>query len=458
MAVDFFYDDQIRRFLLQFTRIFSGFQVEYGKDDSGNPTYQTVPVRYGDASRQAQTIIANNSANSMPCAPMMSFYISDMQYARDRVQDPYFVDNRTFRQREWDSETETYEMTQANAFQVKRHMPVPYDMSLKLDIWTTNTQQKWQLFEQIVPMFNPALEIQSTDNYLDWTSLSVVELTGVNYTSRSIPNNEEQIDIMTLSFVLPMWITMPAKLSKNGVIHKMIANMYDSDGDVDRAITDDDILLGTRMKVTPHGYKVLLIGNELQVVKHSAVDQDTDDLSALDFDMDSILLWQPIVEEYGPLRPGITQIRLEDEAAGLELVGTVAYNPTDEKKLIIDIDADTIPANTMSPISKVVNPLTAGPGAGLAAAATGQRYLLTESIGNSENTDAADAWGSLVANKNDIIQYNGTAWTVVFDSSTVDSREYVVNNHTSLQYKWTGNEWVRSFEGLYTGGNWSIVI
>jgi hypothetical protein len=450
--VDFFYDDQIRRFLLQFTRIFSGFQVEYGKDSAGNVTYQTVPVRYGDASRQAQTIIANNSANSMPCAPMMSFYIDDLKYARDRVQDPYFVDNRTFRQREYDADTETYEMTQANAFQVQRHMPVPYDMQIKLDIWTTNTQQKWQLAEQILPMFNPSLEIQSTDNYLDWTSLSVVELTGVNYTSRSIPNNEEQIDIMTLTFTLPFWITMPAKVSKNGIIHKVIANMYDSDGDVNNAITDDDILLGTRLKITPHGYKVLYIGNELQVVAHNATGADADDLGALDFDSTSTLLWQPIVEEYGTLRPGITQIRFEDEDEGLEIVGTVAYNPTDEKKLIFTVDVDTLPENTLAPITKVINPLTAGPGAGLATAASGQRYLLTES------TRDADAWGGLDADANDIVQYDGTDWFVIFDASANNTREYVVNNHTSLQYKWTGQDWVRSYEGLYTGGQWSIVI
>ena len=458
MAVDFFYDDQIRRFLLQFTRIFSGFQVEYGKDDSGNPTYQTVPIRYGDASRQAQTIIANNSANSMPCAPMMSFYIDDLSYARDRVQEPYYIENRTFRQREYDTDTETYETTQGNAFQVQRHMPVPYDLSIKLDIWTTNTQQKWQLAEQILPMFNPALEIQSTDNYLDWTSLSVVELAGVNYSSRTIPNNEEQIDIMTLSFVLPFWLSMPAKVSKNGIIHKVIASIYDSDGDIDQAITNDDILLGTRLKVTPHGYKILYIGNELQVVAQNSVSTDDSDLNSLDFDSSSALLWQPIIEEYGKLRPGISQIRFEDEDAGLEIVGTIVYNPTDEKKLIFTVDPDTLPTNTLTPITKVINPLVVGPDQGLPNATTGQRYLLTESIGNSINSESPDAWGSLVANKNDIVQYNGSSWIVAFDASSATGREYVVNNHTSLQYKWTGSDWVRSYEGLYTGGQWSLVI
>jgi hypothetical protein len=468
--VDFFYDQQLRRFLLQFTRIFSGFQVEYGKDDAGNPTYMTVPVRYGDASRQAQTIIANNSANSMPCAPMMSFYVSGIKYARPRVQEPYHVDKVPVRQRTYNEDTESYEVTQGNAFTVKRHMPVPYDVSIKLDIWTTNTNQKWQLFEQIVPMFNPSLEIQSTDNYLDWTSLSVVELNDINYTSRTIPNNEEQIDIMTLSFVLPVWISMPAKVTTGGVIHKVIASMYDENGDAHAALENDDLLLGTRLKVTPHGYKVLLIGNQLQVLPANEVDKHINDLSSLELN-DDPLLWRPVITQYGTLRDGISQIRLANPIDDTEIVGTVAYHPTDEHILLFTADTDTLPSNSLSPILAVIDPLRSGPGAGLASATTGQRYMLTQAIGNANDVDvrpgaldpAADAWRGtgneeLIANANDIVEYDGSKWTVVFDSSESESTEYVTNLTTSLQYRWNGESWLRSYEGLYTGGQWSIVI
>ena len=44
----FFYDAQIRRFLLQFTRIISNFQIEYGNETDGvnNAALIRVPVRY----------------------------------------------------------------------------------------------------------------------------------------------------------------------------------------------------------------------------------------------------------------------------------------------------------------------------------------------------------------------------------------------------------------------------
>jgi hypothetical protein len=72
----FFYDEQIRRFLLQFARIFNNFEVEYGRNEEGtNHTLIRVPVKYGDWTRQAQTVVQNNSAGFMPSVPQMTFYI-----------------------------------------------------------------------------------------------------------------------------------------------------------------------------------------------------------------------------------------------------------------------------------------------------------------------------------------------------------------------------------------------
>ena len=151
----FFYDSQIRRFLLQFARIFSNFDVEYGANEAGQgpgstvDTLVRVPVRYGDASRQAQTILQNNSANDMPSTPMMSFYITDLKYDRPRIQEPNFVNNIAVRQRTYDVATDSYETTQGNAFTIERAMPVPYELTINLDIWTSNTNQKMQLLEQL---------------------------------------------------------------------------------------------------------------------------------------------------------------------------------------------------------------------------------------------------------------------------------------------------------------------
>ena len=107
-------------------------------------------MRYGDASRQAQTILQNNSASDMPATPLMTFYITDLKYDRPRIQEPTFINTIQVRQRTYDSATDTYETTQGNAFTIDRLMPVPFELTLKLDIWTSNTNQKMQLLEQIL--------------------------------------------------------------------------------------------------------------------------------------------------------------------------------------------------------------------------------------------------------------------------------------------------------------------
>jgi uncharacterized lipoprotein YmbA len=106
--------------------------------------------------------------------------------------------------------------------------------------------------------------------------------------------------------------------------------------------------------------------------------------------------------------------------------------------------------------------LLSGPGAGLPAAAAGQRYLLTEDTGSDNGY--AQAWAGqfnqyLVAQANDIVEYDGSRWVIVFDpANSPVNKQYVTNLTTELQYEWTGNTWVKSYQGLYEGGTWSLVL
>lgn len=457
MSQQFFYDAQIRRFLIQFARIFSNFSVEYGGTNPDTQTLVRVPVRYGDASRQAQTIIQENSASSMPSTPLMTFYIAGMEYSRDRLQEPYHVNKVNVRQRTYDSDTRSYETTQGNAFTIERLMPVPYMLTINLDLWTSNTNQKFQLIEQIATLFNPSLEIQNTDNYLDWTSLSVVELDRVNWSSRSIPmGTENPIDIFTYTFKLPIWISSPAKVKKLGVVEKIVMSVYDDGGDINEAIYNNDLLLGTRQKFTPYNYQTLLIGNKVQALKYSQTVPVPNGGTTPPENVPSNEFWQAIVGIYGTLRPGISQIRFDNQwGDDTQVIGTVSYDPTDDRFLLIDLDEDTLPQNTLDPVNAVINPLTAGPGEGLPAAATGQRYLVLEDMAGE-----TAAWGSFAgALANDIIEFDGTFWFVSFESAAQTSNpEFVTNITTGLQYRWTGTEWVKSYEGLYPGGEWSLVL
>jgi hypothetical protein len=428
-----------------------------------------VPVRYGDASRQAQTIIQQNSANDMPSTPLMTFYITGLDYDRARVQEPNFVNSIQVRQRTYDEATDSYETTQGNAFTIERLMPVPYKLTIALDIWTSNTNQKMQLWEQIAVLFNPSLEIQSTDNFIDWTSLSICNLESTKWTNRVIPiGTDNPIDIATLTFTIPIWLSSPAKVKKLGVVERIVMSVFDANGDASNAILENDLLLGTRQVITPYSYQVLLIGGSpgtvgrLQALREQqVVDQSNSSLSPPD-SPNSNLLWHNVVGLYGTLRDGISYIKLEQDD-GSEVIGHVSYDPTDDRFLLFTVDAGSTPSNTLDPVLAVIDPLRSGPGAGLIAAVAGQRYLFTEDTGTF-NEGYAEAWAGtggqpLVAHANDIVEYDGARWQVSFDSgSSPDNIQYVTNITTEIQYEWTGRGWVKSYQGLYPGGTWSLVL
>jgi hypothetical protein len=316
------------------------------------------------------------------------------------------------------------------------------------------------LFEQIATLFNPALEIQNTDNFLDWTSLSVVELIQTTWTSRTIPvGTENPIDIMTMRFELPIWISSPSKVKKLGVVEKIIYSVFDAQGDANEAIMNNDLLLGTRQKFTPYKYQTLLIGNKVQALKYSAVVDQSNSSTTLPDTPPSNEFWPAITGMYGVLRPGISQLRFDNPwGDDTQIIGTVSIDPTDERFLLIDIDPDTVPQNTLLPVNSVIDPLRSGPGSGLPTSAVGQRYLILEDVG-SENNPWPAAWGEINAKANDIVEFDGTNWVVSFAAGVhYDNTQFVTNITTGLQYRWTGSEWVKSYEGLYPGGEWSLVL
>lgn len=468
MPVQFAYDGQIRRFVMQFVRMVSNFQVEFGQNTEGNRTLQTVPVYYGDMSRQAAMILRGNSENTLNAVPAMACYISGLLYDRDRVQNPYHEGVMRIRERTYNDVDQVYEKTQDGIYTVERLMPAPYKLTMKLDIWTSNTEQKHQLIEQMMPLFNPGLEIQSTDNYVDWSSLSVVLLTDVQYSSRTVPQGgDESIDIATLTFEMPVWLSLPAKVKKMGVVAQIIASIYDAQGDLSPEVVFTTQGLMSQQRFTPMNYEVVYVGNTLTLYKNNATEAEDGAIYG------TKQRWADLVNLYGRLKNGISEVRLTFAYPDgpHEIAGTVAYNPTDESQLLFTPFEATLPANTLSPVNAIIDPRNidvnkylksynamSNPTGTLVA---GTRYLTLHAIGDAstENPEAwaGDAGSNLIARANDIIEWTGDRWHVVFDSRE-PAVQYVSNLNTTIQYRWTGSEWVKSYEGLYNSGEWSLIL
>jgi hypothetical protein len=436
----------------------SNFQVQFGKDAAGNTTLQTVPVYYGDVSRQAAMIIKSNSENTLNAVPAMAAYISSLTYDRDRVLNPSFEGTMRVREQVYDVASQSYTGTQDGLYTVERLMPAPYKLTMKLDIWTSNTEQKHQLIEQIAPLFNPALEIQSTDNYVDWSSLSAVFLNDVAYTNRSVPMGADgdTIDIATLTFEMPIWLSLPAKVKKMGVVAEIIASIYNASGELSEDVVTTLSGLISQQRFTPLNYEVVYMGNTLTLYNANA-----SNINAMV--TGSKATWSGLVNVYGKLTNGISQVRLRFEHTDgfHEIVGTVAYDPTDSHSLLFTPISSTLPTNTLPAVNAIIDPYNVAVNSSILNPTVGTRYLILNPIGDA-NSESAVAWAgspgtNLIAKANDIIQWNGSYWTVAFDS-TGTAIQYVSNLNTTVQYQWTGTSWVKSYEGLYKSGFWSLVL
>jgi hypothetical protein len=461
-----FYDGQIRKFLTQFIRILSNFSVETGKGKDGEVTLRAVPVVYGDPTRQVANIIRNNSENALQYAPRIAAYVRELNYDRERMQNPYHIEKQHLKERDVLADGTYADNKLGAGYTVEKVMPSPFRLEVTADIWTTNTDQKLQIMEQILYLFNPDFEIQKTDNYIDWTSLSYVELTGTTFSSRTIPiGADTEIDIATITFSMPIWLSPPVKVSKLGVIQKIIMSIYDDDGGITAGLIDGTLL--TRSYITPNNYGLLVTGNQLRLLGSTGTSVTsggdgfyTGANAPSNFDpfetFGPPINWKILLDQYGKVRNDTSQIRLM-QPNGNEIIGTIAVNTLEDTILLINIDQDTIPANTLTAVKKIINPATYDPGTPVNA----DRYLIINDVGDSTASVQSATWGALIATVGDIIEYSSSQskWLKVFDASHPDSTQhYITNTHTGIQYRFNGTEWVKSYEGIYTAGNWSIVL
>ena len=443
--LDYWYDEQIKRYLIQIIRVFSNFQVKENTKSGAN--YNRVPARYGDSSRLVAHLLRNNSENILNNAPQIAVSIQSIQPARDRTAEPFLVDTQQVAERDFDTTNNTYTSEQGNLYTTQRYMPVPYNMTVQVDIWTTNTDTKLQLLEQIFVLFNPSIQLQSNSNPLDWTSVFEIELTDIAWSSRGIPAGvDETLDIATLTFSVPIWISPPAKVKRQTIIQQIVADIHKINNiaglGYDQAYADffGNIAEDAQTVITPGDYRLLVSGATATLISSTG----------------AASIWQDIIEMKGELTvTSLLKLNISNDSDSDDalIIGSVSANPLDVTSLIFNLDTDTLPSNTLTDVTKIIDPTSSNPGSGLDAAVLGQRYLITESISAS----GYPSW-NVDANENDIIQYDGAAWNVVFNSTAVTSTQYVTNNFTSKQFKWTGSSWISSYEGEYNPGYWRLVL
>jgi hypothetical protein len=172
------------------------------------------------------------------------------------------------------------------------------------------------------------------------------------------------------------------------------------------------------------------------------------------------LSWQMFFDKFGILKPyalygtNASELRviMNPNNPDLDVIGWIDLDPTNQNELIWTINETTLPESTLPNINAVIDPVKSGPGIDLPEAATGQRYLLLE-----QPATTSEAWGNMSnIYQNNIIQYDGTKWYVVFNGS--HNVQYVINDYNSKLLAWVNNDWEEFIHKSYRQGQWRVSL
>jgi hypothetical protein len=464
--MDFHYDGQIRRYVTQFMRVFIGFKYQAGDGDQ-----RQIPVMYGDLTRQVASIIKDNSENKMPTVPRIACYITGLEMDTSRLSDPTFVSKIHIRERRFTDASGTREYTgaQGGSYTVERLMPTPFKLTMKADLWTSNTDQKLQLLEQILVLFNPSLELQTTDNYIDWTSLSAMYLTSTNFSSRTIPQGaDSDIDICSLEFEMPVFISPPAKVKKLGIVQSIVANVFTEEGNV---LNLEDLIYNVNasnaslITKTYGRYRVLLFKSNTGNISDNQYDltlvNPADAVRSLgliekETKNGDVVDWTRILEVQGGYVPG-SEVWFK-KASGYEIVGTFVTNPLDPSILTVTLDADTYPANddiastipgvaARGTVDAIIDPYKYNPlevYGSHAAIPLGLRFLMLDDVNNSENRGGYINLPSQPADSTSVPYRGPQAWREPSNNDSSwenqDGTDPVIKANSIIE--WTGYKWI----------------
>jgi hypothetical protein len=221
----FFYDRQVARYLAQIMGVFAGYQVMTGLQRDGKPRFIDVPVIYGDSSRVAAWVMNKGNDNSMVPLPVMAVDMVSLKRNDNLRRNPEHFEVVRHRKTETESDT------------IERHMPVPYDLGIRLAIWSSNTDQGLQLVEQLGAVFNGEIKINLSNSPFDWvftTFLRAEAEFSIGKASAGIgEGGEEKQTIFSIDFTTVIHLSAPAKVYSHSAIDEVHVNLLEMNDPLD---------------------------------------------------------------------------------------------------------------------------------------------------------------------------------------------------------------------------------
>lgn len=203
----YYYDEQLRNYIVQFAAIFAGMQVMVGWNEDHEPELISVPIKNASMDRVVGHIISENTQNKVIRLPIMSFHLTGIDMAPERRKGIGATKRNTY--------MPTGSVFPDDLKVVHQRQPVPYTAQIELGIWSSNQYQHHQIIEQILTLFDPLLQIQTTDELFDTSRLTTVELVDIRL-DENVPQTADRRLIQTrLGFLVPIYLSTAIDVREN---------------------------------------------------------------------------------------------------------------------------------------------------------------------------------------------------------------------------------------------------
>lgn len=207
---DYYYGEQIKTYISQFAQVFAEMYVTTGKNDNNSANnYIRIPIVYGSQDKVVAAIKNDHTQNKILRVPMFSIKLEQITLMMDRKSGTNVEHRKTVLPLGGDIKTDLKV--------IKRLKPLPYNLTFSVAAFASNSDQMFQITEQILILFDPLLQIQTSDEYGDWTKIVDCELTSVGLDDNRSPENDGRVLISTFTFDVRAYMAPPADIKKNAI-------------------------------------------------------------------------------------------------------------------------------------------------------------------------------------------------------------------------------------------------
>lgn len=237
----YYYYKAFRKTIIQFLDLFSEIKIiRYESDGITVSKYITVPVKLAV---KEKTWYWLNQRKDDPMLPMINCWIASIDYATDRKVNSQYEFSHT---------------VNINSSEVLKYLlPVPYDLTFTLNIWSLHMSDIDQILEQILPWFDPYIFIKMYIPELGCNfDIKVTFQSCTPEISLEMADEDYRVLNYTLDFKVETYLFKP--ISNSGIVKEIITSYYTNEDVFEsRSLTSSTI-----SAAASGGIRDLLIGSE----------------------------------------------------------------------------------------------------------------------------------------------------------------------------------------------------